>query len=407
MSGQSITSEAVIDMDHDQRTKAVRTFAYYIVYIALGLAFASLGPTLPGLARNTNSTLREISWLFFTHSAGYTISSLLSGRLYDSSPGHPVMAVSLLLIAVTMAVIPLVPWLWLLAAVLFLRGLASAAIDVGGNTLLVWTHKDRSGPWINGLHFCFGLGGLLSPVIVAQSLLLRNDIAPAYWVIAACALPATLWLPWLDSPGIGTAQEKTGMRSSGATMVVLITLFFFLHVGAEIAYSGWISTYAIEKNILKEAQAAYLTSLFWGAITVGRLATVPFSSRVAPARILMGNLTGCLISTGLLLFFPGSREILWFSTFLMGFSMAAMFPVSILFADRCMKINGKVVGIFLVGANTGGMVIPWIIGRRFEAAGPRVLGETMLLSIVVAFIILILMIVKMAGFQRETAGGVD
>jgi FHS family Na+ dependent glucose MFS transporter 1 len=388
-------------MDHDQRTKAVKTIAYYFIYIALGLAFASLGPTLPGLARNTNSTLREISWLFFTHAAGYTISSLLVGRLYDRAPGHPIMAVSLLLIAVTMAVIPLVPWLWILAALLFLRGLASASIDVGGNTLLVWTHKDRSGPWINGLHFCFGLGGLIAPVIVAQSLVLRNDITPAYWVMAACALPVTLWLPWIKSPRIGAVTEEASMRSSRVTMVVLVTLFFFLHVGSEIAYSGWISTYAIEKNMLNEAQAAYLTSLFWGAITAGRLATVPFSSRVTPGKILMGNLIGCLISAGLLLLFPNSRGILLFSTFLMGFSMSSMFPVSILYADRSMKINAKVVGIFLVGANTGGMVIPWIIGQRFEAAGPGVLGQAMLVSIVAAFVVLILMIVKMAGFQRS------
>jgi len=388
-------------MDEEKKNKAVKTFAYYIVYIALGLAFASLGPTLPGLARNTNSTLREMSWLFFSHSAGFTISSLLIGRLYDRAPGHPIMAVSVLLIAVTMAVIPLVPWLWILAAILFLRGLASASIDVGGNTLLVWTHGDRSGPWITGLHFCFGLGGFLSPIIVAQSLLLRNDIAPAYWVMAAFALPVTFWLPWIKSPRIGAVTEEASMRSSRVTMVVLISLFFFLHVGAEIAYSGWISTYAIQKNILKEAHAAYLTSIFWGSITVGRLATIPFSSRVTPGKILMSNLIGCLISTGLLLLFPGSRGVLWFSTFLMGFSMASMYPVSILFADRCMKINGKVVGIFLVGANTGGMVIPWIIGQRFETAGPRVLGETMLLSIAVAFIVLILMIVKMAGLQRS------
>ena len=387
-------------MEKEQR-KTVRTVAYYVGFIALGMSFASLGPTLPGLAQNTNSLLREISWLFFFHSAGYSISSLFSGRLYDRIPGHPIIAASLATITITMAAIPLVKWLWVLTAVFFIRGLASGTIDVGGNTLLVWVHGERSGPWLNLLHFFFGVGGLFAPVIVAQSLVLQGGIGLAYWIIAAFVFPVAIWTLCIVSPRIKTAREETELRSSRVTMVALVTLFFFLHVGVQASYSGWIYTYAVQKSILQNARAAYLTSLFWGAITAGRLAAVPISSRVAPSRILMGNLTGCLVSAGLLLLFPDDREVLWVSTFLMGFSLASMFPVSILFADRYMHISGKVMGVFLVGANSGSMVMPWIVGQRFERSGPGVLSETALLAIVGAFIVLLFMSVKVSGFKRS------
>ncbi len=394
-----------VEMEPEQGKKTIKTIAYYIGFVALGMSFASLGPTLPGLARNTNSLFSEISWLFFTHSAGYSISSLFGGRLYDRFSGHPLIAGSLGVIAVTMVAIPLVPRLSLLAAVFFVRGLASGVADVGGNTLLVWVHGDKSGPWLNLLHFFFGAGGLLAPVVVAQSLALKGGIAPAYWAIAVFVLPVAIWTPCIRSPRIVPASGEPGLRSARMTVAAVITIFFFLHVGAQTAYSGWISTYAIEKGVMDEARAAYLASLFWAALTAGRLAAVPISSRVAPSRILAANLCGCLLAAGLLFFIPDSRAVLWISTFIMGFSLASMFPVSILFAGGCIRITGSVMGIFLVGANVGSMVIPWAIGQLFERSGPRALSGSLLFVITAAFVVLLIMHVKMSGITKETVRG--
>jgi fucose permease len=42
-------------------------------------------------------------------------------------------------------------------------------------------------------------------------------------------------------------------------------------VGAETSYGGWIFTYAVRVYNFEEADAAYLSSVFWASITVGRL----------------------------------------------------------------------------------------------------------------------------------------
>ena len=389
-------------MDTEKKSKTIKTIAYYAGFLALGMSFASLGPTLPGLARNTSSMIGQIGWLFFTHSAGYSISSLFGGRLYDRFRGHPLLVWSLGTIVATMAVIPLISGLPFLAAVFFIRGLASGVIDVGGNTLLVWVHGDRSGPWLNMLHFCFGAGGLLAPVVVAQSIVLQGGITPAYWIIGAFALPVAVWTALIRSPRIIPASDEPGLRSARMTLAALITLFYFIHVGIQTAYSGWISTYAIEKGILNEARAAYLVSLFWFAITAGRLAAVPVSARVAPSRILAGNLSGCLVAAGMLFFLPDSKVVLYASTFLMGFALASMFPVSILFAGARMHITGSVVGIFLVGANTGSMVIPWVVGRLFEQAGPRALSGLLLVVVAAGFFVLLFMHTSAARTAKST-----
>src|SRR5262249_8702761 len=119
------------------------TVGYYLALMALGLATAVLGPTLPGLARQTQSDLSEVGVVFLTCSVGYVLGSLQGGRWYDRRPGHRVLGVALLVLAVALALIPLMPRLWSLAAALLVLGVAQGTVDVGGNTLLAWVHRDR------------------------------------------------------------------------------------------------------------------------------------------------------------------------------------------------------------------------------------------------------------------------
>jgi len=165
---------------------------YYAAFIALGLFGASMGPTLPYLAQHTGTRLSEISFLFTARAMGYLLGSLISGRLYDRLPGHRVIAGVLLLMAVMMAIVPTVPILWLLAIVLLVLGMGEGGLDVGGNTLLVWVYQDKVSPFMNALHFFFGVGAFISPIIVAQAVLLRGDITAAYWALALLMLPAFL-----------------------------------------------------------------------------------------------------------------------------------------------------------------------------------------------------------------------
>jgi len=58
--------------------------------------------------------------------------------------------------ATMMILVPLIPRLPLLAVVWLILGVGSGALDVGGNTLLIWVHGRQVGPYMNGLHFFFG-----------------------------------------------------------------------------------------------------------------------------------------------------------------------------------------------------------------------------------------------------------
>ena len=367
--------------------KLAQTAGYYLAFISLGLVTASLGPTLSGLAGHVDASLDEISILFTASSLGYLIGSVLGGRAYDRASGHGVMGGVLLLLALLMALVPLVPWLWVLFGVMLLIGAASGTVDVGGNTLLVWLHGREVSPFMNGLHFCFGIGAFVSPLIVAQALRFSGGISWAYWVVASLMAPVALWLLRLPSPAAHSSSTDEQARKSNPLTVVLIATVLLLYVGAESSMGGWIYNYATATGLSNEAQAAYLTSLFWGIFTAGRLLSIPLVRRLSPRSMLLADWLGCLISVGAMVLFGNAPLTLWLGTAGVGLSMASIFPIMISFAERRMPITGQITGWFFVGASLGGMTLPWLIGQLFESIGPRATMSAILVDLALATVV--------------------
>ncbi len=288
----------------------LQTGAYFAALVGLGLADAALGPTLPGLAMQTGVTIGAISVLFTARSLGYLCGSLLSGRLYDRLPGHAVMAAAALLLSAMLVLVPHAPMFWTLVGIACGWGFAESGLDVGSNALLVWVHGSAVAPYMNALHFCYGLGALLSPIIVARMLAASGSHASAYSVLAVLMLPVSLvvLLP-SPRPPAAAALEHGGGRPPG--LLPLIVTFFFLHVAAEASFGGWIYTYALRRGLADEAGAAYLTAAYWGALTAGRLLSILLSARVRPRTLLAGGLVGALASLAMIAARPADATALW------------------------------------------------------------------------------------------------
>lgn len=389
--------------------KNLPTIGYFVAFISLGMSTAALGPTLPSLAANTGSQLDQISFLFTAHSLGYLLGAFQGGRLYDRVPGHPVIAAVLLVMGATLFLTPLISALWLLAAVTLLLGVGAAALDVGGNTLLVWVHGEKVGPYMNGLHFFFGVGASLSPVIIAQIGELSGGITWPYWVLGLCMVPAAVWLVRRPSPTAPASNDSAAALSAAspairrheALLVVLIATLLLLYVGAEASFGGWIFTYSVDLGLAGKASAAYLTSAFWGALTLGRLLAIPIASRLAPRRILFADLVMCLASVAVILLWPHSPAALWLGAIGVGLGMASVFPTAISMAERLLPISGRITGWFLVGASLGGMSLPFIIGQLYAVAGPQATIISIAVDLVLAFSVLVVLTLYSTSVDRS------
>ena len=386
----------------EKAEKLPQTIAYFAAFVALGLSSSSMGPTLTGLAENTHTDLQSISFLFTARSLGYLIASFRGGKLYDKRRGNRVMAVALMSMAVLLALVPVLPKLWLLAITILLIGIAEGALDIGGNTLLVWVHGKRVAPFMNALHFFFGVGAFLSPIIVAQAMLLNPSLKAAYWALALLMLPVAFWILQLPSPAPQTVSLENSKAQVNPRLVTFIAVFFFLYLGAEVGFGGLIYTYVISLNLGNATVAAYLTAVFWGSLTVGRLIAIPLGARFTPRVILVSNLIGCMMSLAVILIWSHSFVALCVGTVGLGLSMASIFPTTFSFAERRMTITGQVTGWFIVGASAGAMFLPWLIGQLFEKLGAHVMMVIILLDLLAALLVFVMLILSSSRRESET-----
>jgi len=368
-----------------------RTLGYYSLFICLGLSSAILGPTLPSLAAQTHARLGSMGLLFLFGSAGYTLGTLVGGRVLDRVPGHPVLGIAELAAGVAIFFVPAVQWFWLLVAIVACKGFAEGFINTGANLLLIWTHGEKVSPYMNGLHFFFGLGAVGAPFLVAQVAGVVNGFHWAYWALAVFMLLVglrMLTLPGSPHPSHQSRDEKSGIAASHNyyPLVVAAALFLFFYVGAEVTFGGWVYTYAVSLHLASAAEAAYLNSGFWLAFTLGRLVSIPAATRFKPRQILPVVLLGCLALLVPGILFPGSRSMLWFMALGLGFCMAPIWPTGFTMAGQSIPMTGRMSGIVLLGDSFGGMVLPWLVGQVIGTAGPRLMLPLIFGSLVLCFL---------------------
>jgi len=366
-----------------------RTTGYYGAMATLGLLGAAWGPALPYLASLTGTNLARISLIFTALFFGALLSTSLGGRLYDRLPGHVIMTAALIIMATAAVLIPFATMLWLLMSLIFILGAAAGLMKLGANTLLVWVHQDNVGPWLTGLHFFSGIGAILAPLIIVLVVAASTEIKSAFWIMAFIMLIPAGWLLVVKSPAIRRASIDEPGGQVIYKLVIPISIIFLLYGGAQVAFAGWLFTNTITLHPGNESIAGYLTTAFWVAFTVGRLAAIPLSTRISARSILLIDFAGCLISLGLILAFSASLAALWLGTLGLGLSMAAIFPTMLTFSEHRLRLSGKVSGIIFGASNLGGMTIPLLTGQVFEAAGPQGTMIVLFLDLLIAAAIFI------------------
>lgn len=368
---------------------------YGICFVALGVGMSAVGPLLPYLAENVDVSLAQISFVFTTSSLGYLVGSTGGGRLYDRFNGHHLMLLAVLMLALSLILIPISKFFYILLAVMFLSGMGQGLIDVGGNVNLVWVFQSRVGPYMNAMHFNFGVGAFLAPIIIHHVMRWTGgQLTWPFWSLALLTLPSLVGLSLLSSPKNPEEEVvKKSPNSINVRLVILMVILFFIYVGVEGGFGGWIFTYATKLNIASDTSASYLNSFFWGALTLGRLISVPLARKIAPSRLLIGNFVLAISFLGLIILFPVHSTSIWIGSIGLGLSLSSIFPTLMALAESRMKITGAVTGYFFFGVSIGGMTIPMLLGQIFEYLGSYELMLALFILACAGFAILIAVII--------------
>ncbi len=357
------------------KAATLQTSTYFAAFFILGATMASLGPTLLYIASNTGTPIASLGLLFTLRSGGYLLGSLLSGRLYDHLPGHRLLGTAILVGGLNLALIPQISSFTVIIVIMLLIGLAESTLDVGSNTQMVWVHGARSGPYLNSMFLFAGIGGMLSPLLLSSI-----SASTGYYVMAFISLPIALWTFFTPSP----ARQTPGEQREGHTLLPIQSIAFclltFIFIGGEVGFSGWIYSYAYELGMGTKQTVGMLTSFYWLGITLGRVTAIFTSSRFKPERIVLANLTGLIVSLGLILLDPSSRTFLWIGSFAFGFFLAPVFPTTFAFLERKTPITGAAAGVLWASGSFGAMIYPWVMGMQMGYSGPVSIMVTLAVS---------------------------
>ncbi|EDO45309.1 predicted protein, partial [Nematostella vectensis] len=136
------------------------TLCYCGAFLTFGMAAAVIGPTLLELGCVTSRPVNSMGWIFFSQALSALFGSSISGIMADSC----VRDILCLFTETTvtqycLTVIPLCSQFQLMLSVFAFLGVNMGIIDTVANSVLIKIHGRKA------LHFFYGLGALMSPVI--------------------------------------------------------------------------------------------------------------------------------------------------------------------------------------------------------------------------------------------------
>lgn len=351
-------------------------FLNYSSFVSLGLIGGALGPGLPTLARQMNVGLDAAGGLVSSISVGYLTGGLLAGPLADTLGRRPVYLTALGITAAGLLALLCVPALTLGLLAAFFLGLGQSSIDVSANVVTGDTNREERGAALNRLHFFFGAGALIGPLLVGYSLQLLNGLWPAFGLIATLILFILAGMSLTPLPAQSPTHSQTDSNARtviGRRAFWLLAAFFFLYVGVEVGVGTWAFAFLREGLGTEVTLASWVASGFFLALTGGRLiGSRLVSQKIADEKLVLVGLGGAISGAALLCTGGAVRVVapLIVGVLAVGFCFGPVYPTALGLAQRRYpKAAGTVVGLLTAMAGLGGSFLPWLQGWLLARSG--------------------------------------
>ena len=367
------------------------------MFLAFGMFNAAIGPVLGELAANTNSTLVMVGGVITFLFLGSLAAQLIAGPITDKIGLRVVVLASLLLVAFGLPAFTNVRSYPLMLALVLITGLGQGGIDLSANLMVSGAYPKNTTPMLNLLHFFFGLGAFFGPALVGLSIAATGSGMIIQWVASGIfLLLAFIVFGMRDgNPPASTISSVQPAEVTGQKSVYLspfmwvIGLLILIYVGAEYGLGSWATRYMGLTAGMAEQNGALVTSAYWGALTLGRLAGAAASRRLDRTRLLGIALIGSFIGTLGLILSPDSVLLTIIFIIVTGFSFGTIYPTSVAVTVAQFPNNqGKAVGLLAALGSIGGLTLPWLAGILLETVSPLVYGIFLFISVVILLLLL-------------------
>ena len=347
----------------------------YIAFISLGLPDSVLGSAWPVMQAELGAPLSLAGYISMVVSAGTVVSSLASNRLITRFGVGRVTAVSVLMTAAGLLGISLAPGAWMLFLCAIPLGLGAGSVDAALNNFVALHYAARHMSW---LHCFWGIGATAGPMILSLQLSHGASWRSAYGLISGIqfALALALFLTlsvWrrAKAPAAESGEEQRYLTNREALRLPLVrtALVGFVFFCAVETTSGlWASTYLHQARGLSASEAAMGASMFYGAITLGRLITGFAASHISPARLIRIGQCVCLAGAAMVAL-PAPSAVGMLGIAVIGLGTSPIYPNMLHETPRRFGARNSqaIVGLEMAFAYIGSTLIPPLFGSLASA----------------------------------------
>ena len=367
------------------------------IFFSAGFLMAAIGPVLPALSARTGASLSVMGRLMSAIFLGSLAAQVVSGWASDRFGRRVVLAVGLLLLAVTGMAIAISTALPLTLTAGVVYGIGYGAFSLSGNVMTSELVPARRASAVNLVNMFFGVGAVVGPLVVSVLLQRTGAALPALWmggallvaaaVAAATALPDRL--PVFNDGGSVPAADGAAERPPSLVrdpMLLACGIFLMLYVGSEMAAGAWTAVYLHQSAGMNEARSAAATSLFWAMLTMGRIGAVLGGMRITAEHLLNAAVWITCAGAALLLAGHGSAAASVTAFAILGFGYGPIYPTGVaVLTSRFPQAAGTATSQMGVLAAIGGALLPWIHGLVL-AHRPTVDSAVLTLAVAVAMI---------------------
>lgn len=368
-------------------TRSIRllTAGGFLSFFVFGFVDNLKGAILPELLESLSLTDTQGGTVQLGAYLGFIVTCFFTGMLADLVGNRIVLILAGLCLTVGLAGFSMATAFGALIGFMFIFGMGTGAIEVGGNDLIVELHGDNPGRFLNLLAVFHGIGSLLVPLYVAGLLVVGlewRQVVQTTLVFSLLLLGYFLVVKGRDASDDAQAASSPNTTSgnpaqSGINWALLrqqgftpeMRWFYLLlgtYVAIELSLAAWMVEYVQRIRAVPEASSQFYLSGFFVVIMLGRLLGSVFVDRIGYLRAVGLGLIGALLCIGAGLIFENALLLLPGS----GLFLSIVFPtVSAAVAARHAENAGSILGLLFTFGGLGGAFGPWLIGLVSDNLG--------------------------------------
>ncbi len=357
---------------------------YRILFWPLLAAFGSFGVSLIVVGALLPRILSDFHWSYTAagvvlaaNSVGYFTSTLVSGLLVQRLGLKPVIALGLAIEAVSLFFFGSAPAVALNLVLNFFIGVGQGGVEVVVNTSIARMEREGDSHLMMFVHSAFSVGAIVGPLaiglIVAHELPWQGVYRGIAFLVLVIGVLLAL-LPFRRIEGTGSTEEQARPRLRSLLGLPLLLFSFFallLYVGLEVGVSNWISEYFVKVFGTPASTGAFMVSLFWVGMLIGRLSVslIARGTRQAATLVALALLYTLSIFLAVLMRRAVAGGIFFF---LASLGCSGFYPLVMNLLGRHFRHSQSVaVGFAATGGGVGMFLFPLLMSGVSQHFGIR------------------------------------